>query len=257
MLDACSASGVQFMDGVMYMHGNRLSGVRQALDEPGNVGPIRRVCTQFSFRADPQWLDSNIRLNSDLEPQGCLGDLGWYCIRFALWSLNWQLPVSVSGRILTERKRNDSPLPVPLEFSAELLFENQVSAGFYCSFITHHQQWANISGERGYIHINDFVLPYQGVETRFDISNAEFVIDRCDFYMRDHRRTIATRESGNSADDSMETNLFRNFANLVLDGRVDPRWSEYSLKTQIVLDACLNSARAGRPLVVSEALPVT
>lgn len=253
MLDACRDANVQFMDGVMYMHGNRLAALREALDDPRNVGTIRRVCAQFSFCADQSWLDSNIRLNSELEPQGCLGDLGWYCIRLALWTLNQELPHRVSGRIITEHRRADSPEPVPLEFSAELEFANGVSAAFYCSFITHHQQWANISGDRGYIHINDFVLPYEGGRTRFDLSQAEFVVDRCDFHMDDHRKTVTIDEPGSSAVNSQETNLFRNFAALVLDGRVDERWFEWSLKTQLVLDACLESGRQRRPVAPAPA----
>jgi hypothetical protein len=36
---------------------------------------------------------------------------------------------------------------------------------------------------------------------------------------------------------------------LVLAGKVDPTWGEIALKTQIVLDACLASARNGGALV--------
>jgi hypothetical protein len=39
-----------------------------------------------------------------LPAQICLGDLGWYCIRFALWAMNWKLPERVGGRILSEFK---------------------------------------------------------------------------------------------------------------------------------------------------------
>ncbi len=254
MLDACRSAGVQFMDGVMYMHGNRLETLRKALDDPDTVGEIRRVCVQFSFCADPHWRDTNIRLDRALEPQGCVGDLGWYCIRFALWTLGWQMPRTVSGRTITQYQRFDSPGPVPLEFSAELEFDNEVTAAFYCSFLTHHQQWANVSGTRGYIQVNDFVLPYQGGQTRFDVSQAEFVVDKCDFHMDDHRHTITIDEPGSSAADSQEANLFRNFGELVLSRQVDDRWFDYSLKTQQVLDACLESAGRQRPVLLEKSM---
>lgn len=243
MISACRDSGVQFMDGVMYMHSARLPQVRQAIDDGTSVGEIKRITCQFSFFADEDWLDSNIRLNSDLEPHGCLGDLGWYCIRFALWTMNWQLPERVTATSLTERGRNDSAAAVPIEFSAELFFPGGQTANFYCSFVTHHQQWANISGTKGYIHLNDYVLPYRGDQLAFDISNAEFVVDGCDFYMKNHRQTITTVESGNSTENSMETNMFRNFANLVGSGEPDYHWADISLKTQQVMDACLSAAR--------------
>lgn len=256
MISACESAGVQFMDGIMYMHGNRLPVVREALDAPGNVGDIRRVYCQFSFCADDEWLATNIRLNSDLEPQGCLGDLGWYCIRFALWSLGFRLPNSVTARIHTDRKRDDSPAAVPLEFSAEMIFDDGVSAGFYCSFITHHQQWANISGDKGYLHINDFVLPYRGTETRFEISNADFVVDKCDFHMLDHRRSVTVEEAGNGTTNSMETNLFRNFSDIVNRGELQPQWHDYAMKTQILLDACLAAGREGRAVEVARHVSV-
>jgi predicted dehydrogenase len=252
MIDACRDHGVQFMDGVMYMHGNRLPVLRKALDDPQNVGNIRRICTQFSFCADQQWLDTNIRLDSRLEPQGCLGDLGWYCIRFALWTLDWQMPQRVRGRTLTALHRAGSPEPVPIEFSAELEFADRVTASFYCSFITHHQEWANVSGDRGYVHVNDFVLPYSGGETRFEISNAEFVVDKCDFHMDDHRRVVRVSEPGSSAADAQEVNLFRNFSDIVLRGKIDARWPEWSLKTQQVLDACLESAKHQTAIEIDE-----
>lgn len=241
MIAACQENNVQFMDGVMYMHTNRLQQMRQALDS-GRIGDIKRIHCQFSFCADDEWIQSNIRVNSDLEPQGCLGDLGWYCIRFALWSMNWQMPERVTATILHEVQRADSPGPVPLEFSAEMFFPNGISASFYCSFQTHHQQWANISGTKGYLHVTDYVLPYAGNELKFDISNAEFVCDGCDFHMDDHRETIVVNEGANSTEDAQETNLFRAFNELALS-TPDNHWPETSLKTQLVMDACLKSAR--------------
>jgi predicted dehydrogenase len=182
-------------------------------------------------------------VSSALEPQGCLGDLGWYTIRFALWTMNYQMPVRVIGRLLDEAKRSDSPDTVPLEFSAEMLFRDGVSASFYCSFQTENQQWAHLSGTKGFSHVPDFVLPFFGSEVAFTVSNAAFHVDGCDFNMEDHTRREVVREYSNNTANAQETNLFRTFNQLVLSGRVDPHWGEIALKTQIVLDACLASAR--------------
>lgn len=249
MIEACKSANVQFMDGVMYMHTGRLAAMRAALDDRKNVGDLRRITAQFSFCADDEWLNTNIRLDSSLEPQGCLGDLGWYCIRFMLWTMNWQMPERITATALTERQREGSAGPVPIEFSAELFFPGDVTANFYCSFITHHQQWANISGTAGYIHVNDFVLPYKGDTASFDISNADFVTDGCDFEMLNHRRTEVTHESGNSTENSQETNLFRRFNELALSGTPDYYWADISLKTQMVLDECLEVARRNESAV--------
>ena len=243
MIQACKSNNVQFMDGAMFMHTQRLAALRTAIDDGSSVGKLKRIATQFSFCADEEWLSTNIRLDSSLEPQGCLGDLGWYCIRFILWAMEWEMPQRISATVLTERHNQNSPSPVPIEFSAEMFFGNDSSASFYCSFITHHQQWANVSGDKGYLHVNDFVLPYKGDAAKFDISNADFLTNGCDFEMLDHRKTVITTESANSAGDAQESQLFRKFNELALSGSPDYQWAEYSRKTQAVLDDCLSIAR--------------
>jgi predicted dehydrogenase len=249
MLAACQRNDVQFMDGVMFMHSRRLEKLRQVLDDGRTVGRVRRIASQFSFCAPPEFLDHNIRVSSDLEPLGCLGDLGWYTIRFALWVQRYQMPRAVSGRLLAEARRPDSPQTVPLEFSAELLFPDGVSAGFYCSFQTENQQWANISGDKGFVHVPDFVLPCFGSEAAFFSTNAVFHVHGCRFHMEDHTQRHAVAEYSDGHATAQETNMFRTFSNLVLSGRVDPHWSDIALKTQQVLDACLQSAQNGGGLV--------
>lgn len=90
--------------------------------------------------------------------------------------------------MLAEHRSPDSPSSIPTEFSAELFYPSGVSAGFFCSFLTENQQWANVSGTKGYLHVPDFVLPYYGDELGFEVSNAEFGIDGCDFKMEDRTR---------------------------------------------------------------------
>ncbi|MDP1796385.1 MAG: Gfo/Idh/MocA family oxidoreductase [Planctomycetaceae bacterium] len=245
MLAACQKNNVQFMDGVMFMHSQRLPKLRAVIDDGESIGRLRRIAMQFSFNAGDEFLSNNIRVSSNLEPQGCLGDLGWYTIRFALWAMKYQMPLRVTGRLLDEAKRADSPTTVPLEFSAEMLFRDGVSASFYNSFQTENQQWAHLSGTKGFAHVPDFVLPYFGSEVGFTVSQAAFHVNGCDFNMEDHTRREAVREYSNSEANAQETNLFRTFNQLVLSKLLDPHWGEIALKTQIVLDACLESARNG------------
>ena len=96
---------VQFMDGVMFMHNPRLARVREILDDGKSVGEVRRISSAFSFYNGKEFFRDNIRVNAALEPAGCLGDLGWYCIRFALWAMNWRLPREVNGRMLSQPAR--------------------------------------------------------------------------------------------------------------------------------------------------------
>ncbi len=249
MLDACRRHRVQFMDGVMFMHSQRLPLMRQALDASEAVGTIRRIVSEFSFLAAEEFLAKNIRVSSELEPLGVLGDLGWYNIRFSLWAMKEQLPEQVTGRILGQHTRGDSRQPVPVEFSGELFFPGNASATFYCSFLTEKQQWAIVSGTRGSLQVADFVLPFFGCESAFEVRNPVFLVRGCDFNMEDHVRRFAVPEYSNSWSSSQEANLIRNFARLVLSGQPDPTWGDLALKTQLVLDACLQSAREDGKLV--------
>lgn len=243
LLAACHEHRVQFMDGVMFMHSKRLPLLRQVLDDKETIGQVRRIDSQFTFKAVGEFLQQNIRVSSELEPLGCLGDLGWYNIRFSLWTMNEQLPERVTGRLLSKHGRGDSPNPVPTEFSGELLYPEGISASFYCSFATEIQQWASITGENGSLRVADFVLPFHGSESAFDVSRPVFRVTGCDFRMENHPRRFAVAEASQGMPESQETNMIHNFSRIVLNGNLESMWWETALKTQQVLDACLLSSR--------------
>ena len=108
-----------------------------------------------------------------------------------------------------------------------------------------------VSGTKGALYVPDFVLPHYGSEVAFEVLKPAFHVRGCDFNMEEHTRRVAVPEYSNSAENSQEVNMFRNFAELALSGRPDPYWGEITLQTQQVLDACLQSARsAGRVIAV-------
>lgn len=243
MIEACRRRKVQFMDGVMFMHSARLAKMREALDT--RIGEIKRITSAFSFRGSDEFFAANIRVQNGLEPFGCLGDLGWYCLRFALWTMKEQLPLRVTGRFLQESKAAGGEQPVPTEFSGELFFDGGVSSGFYCSFVTEIEQWARVSGSSGLVHLDDFVLPFFGNEVEFNVSNPFFNVKGCDFNMEPRVRAMAVAEYSNSHATSQETKLFRDFAAQILSGKLNDSWPEIALKTEQVMTTCFESARQG------------
>lgn len=250
ILSACRANRVQFMDGVMFMHSRRMPRIRGILDDGRTVGDLKRITCQFcDGEASSEAFVGNIRANSELEPLGCLGDLGWYCIRFILWAMNWELPARASGHLLQEYHHPASPAAVPTDFSAELYFAGGVSAVLYCSFASQIQQLVNLAGTKGALHIRDFVLPLNGEELTFEASNPGFRIEGCDFIMEENSQSFAVGERSHSDENSQESNMFRCFSELVISGRRDDFWGDISLKTQKVLDACLESARTDGSIV--------
>jgi len=239
MLTACRKNRVQFMDGVMFMHSPRLAKVREVLDDGDSVGPIRRISSAFSFYSGEDFFHNSIRVHGDLEPAGCLGDLGWYCIRFALWTMNWQLPREVTARILSQSEALPSRPSAPVDFSGELIFEGNVSADFYCSFLAARQQWISVSGQKGWLRLPDFVHPLDSYEPAFEVNQAAV---RVAAEVKCPDGTDATLPGHPTAQD---TRMFRNFANQILSGQLNDDWPLWALQTQKVLDACLQSAQNG------------
>ena len=235
MIDACRSNRVQFMDGVMFMHNPRLKRIREALDDSSSMGEIKRVMSGFSFFMDEKTADSNVRLDSRLEPAGSLGDLGWYCVRFALWAMRWKLPREVSGRILSQAGSTRSPAPVPIDFSGELIFENAASLGFYTSFHAEYQNWVHVSGTKGYLRLADFVHPLSDHEPAFELNRNEVRVKCCECGAK-HTDASAINQ---------QTHMIRNFVSQVQSGRLNEEWPDMALKTQQVIDACLESARGG------------
>jgi predicted dehydrogenase len=247
MLDACRKANVQFMDGVMFMHSQRLPLLREVLDDGKSVGAVRRIASQFSFLGTGDFMTQNIRAHSELEPLGCLGDLGWYNIRWTLWVLKEQLPQRVTGRILTAAGPGSHP--VPIEFCGEMFYPDGVTSSFYCSFRTQNQQWAEVSGSLGAVRLSDFVLPFYGSESAFEVNCPVSIWRGCDLNMEGHTRRYAVHEYSNSAPDAQETNMIRTFSRIVTTGALEPRWGEQALRTQQVLEACLASAAADGKLM--------
>ncbi len=229
MLACCEENGVLFMDGVMFMHDPRYVRLREILDDGVSVGPLKRLTSVFSFGGSEDFAKTDIRGQVGLEPTGCLGDLGWYCLCGMLWAMNWELPNQVSGRILTDVADAGSESAI-MEFSAELDFPNGVTGAFYCSFLAPNQMWLNLSGSAGYLRIPDFVLPAADNDMDWEVN-----------YQRQPRVRVAP---------SNEARMFARFAEDASGGMGSSQWAEISLKTQTVLDACLLSGRTGCPVTL-------
>lgn len=235
---ACEANRVQFMDGVMFMHSRRLQLLDSLIHEQAALGDLRRITAQFTFRPDEAFYRDNIRMHSELEPLGCLGDLGWYGIRFALWAMRWALPETVTGYLHATGGSQQSPRPVPLEFSGELRYAGGVSAAFHCSFLTHDRPWAMLSGSAGCLHLPTFVHP--------DAARLEeFFFERRG--QKADAGALALDLEGTPSYAAQECRMVQTFSELALSNQPDPHWMDIAMRTQHISDACLASATLGRP----------
>ena len=237
IIAACSAQNLQFMDGVMFMHSQRIRHLSSHIRE--SIGTPKTLFSQFSFPATADFLAHNIRTQPDAEPLGCLGDLGWYNIRLALHLAGESLPTQVRGKILNSHPQSG----VPLSFSGELLFETGFLSTFHCSFEAANAQWTVLTGTHGTLSLPDFVLPFANTLPHTIIRKSEFITSACEFAYHENACTQTFNEPPNNALGSQESAMFREFSRLGLCGKPDPFWPASSLATQQVLDACLQSAR--------------
>ncbi len=243
MLAACQRHSVQFLDGVMFMHSPRLARVREILDDGKSVGPIRRIASAFSFYAGEEFFLNNIRVNGALEPAGSLGDLGWYCIRFALWTLNWQMPDGVAGRILSQSEDLPGRSSSPTEFAATLFYPGGVTVEFYASFRAAIQQWIHISGQNGWLRVPDFIHPFDSYEPAFEVNEKFLTVTgdvKCPPNVNPMTQGHATAQ---------DARMWRSFTNQIFSGKLNADWPMWALKTQKVMDACLKSARANSAVI--------
>ncbi len=245
--EAVKHSKLQFMDGVMFAHSQRYNALLDFLHGQNGVGTVRRISTQFSFLGSGDFKSENIRSDATTEPLGCLGDLGWYCVRLILAAKNWITPSAVIGRML-HASSSDSESQVPSEFTGQLFFQDGTSASFFCSFLLEHQQWAHISGDKGNVFIDDFVLPFNGSDNRFYSNKVDFVVDGCDAQMRSNRKEHIVAEHSHGHPTAQEVKLFYNFSKAVLSKNVDWKWLDKSMATQRVISALKDSSDASSKL---------
>lgn len=164
MLDECREAGVRLMDGTMFVHHPRHHALLQLLasDDAPIGGYPTRITSNFSFRGDENFFKSNIRTSADADSLGCIGDLGWYCIRLALTVFGWQKPTAVRA-IVNRHVGGDGG--VPTDVDAQITFGSTPSGEsrvlkFHASFHHTFRQTFEIetTGDR-LISCGDFVLP--------------------------------------------------------------------------------------------------
>ena len=237
MIAACSENGVQFMDGVMFMHHARLAAMREHLPR---LGPqVDYVASVHSFKpANEAFFKENIRVNPETEPLGCMGDLGWYNVRFSLFLADYALPVTARG--VFHRMING----VPTHATAELVFPDGMVSSFQCSFHHPTRQWADVCGPEGRLHVHDFV--------HGDWEDAAFEVDT--------GMTLKPMAAGvqdgpeviRTAGSIQEQAMVETFSRIALGkAPLDPFWPEVALKTQRTLDAIMRSSESdGRAVEV-------
>ena len=202
--------GVLLMDGVMFMHNQRLFNVMK-LFQPYPLslhGNIKRINSTFSFQGDFFFQSENIRVKKDGDPLGCLGDLGWYNIRFALCCFNLEPPVAVKCNNLIYNADG-----VPIEADAFVYWGSPEThdkvLSFHCSFNHMFRQDVEVvTDNHTRLLMDDFVIANEPVN--------EYKLQFCPGLR--NLDTLAIRETklvSSISSEPQEVKMFNNFSLLV------------------------------------------
>lgn len=221
MAEVSRATNRLLVDGVMWRHHPRAAAMSAFL-ERGDLGPLRRVTSAFTFPADKFPAD-DLRFRRELGG-GALLDLGWYCVGAILWATR-RMPTRVFG---AAKYVND----VDRQFAAMLWFDDDLQASFDCGFETTTRKWLEIAGTRASLVCDDFTRPWQQEKPRF--------------WVHDQQGKVAEHLS---SPDIQEHCLVAEFCRRVQQGDVGTDGADEAVRVQQICAALERSAREGRPLV--------
>ena len=261
MLSIASQEGKFLMDGTMFVHANRTKEFVKAIPN------ANRVNFNFTFRGDEDFFKNDIRVKREGDCLGCIGDLGWYCVRMGLLVFS-DLKADVLRKGLVKEVQvvncelNDEG--VPIDADCMVYFSGNRVLSIHCGFKHTLNQVVTIfgTGSEYASTITDVVLPHKGDHLNISLSK-QHMIDYDQICIHDGKFLQSTN------DIVQEVCMWHNFAKFArkideessqaaADIESEKWWggdsdevksandiASYSLHTQIVLDALMESIQKG------------
>ncbi|KAL7208386.1 hypothetical protein ACSBR1_030192 [Camellia fascicularis] len=229
-----------FMDATMWMHNPRTAKMTEFLSDSQIFGQLKTINSCFTFAANPDFLKNDIRVKSDFDALGALGDAGWYCVRSILWIADFELPKTVTA--LRDPIFNE--VGVFLSCGASLHWEDDKVATFHCSFLSNLTMDVTASGTKGTLHIRDLIIPFEEDKASFTVATESGFDELMTTWVpKPSEHTVTT-------DLPQEACMVREFSRLVVgikgNGQSpEKKWPTYSRKTQLILDAVKASIEKG------------
>ena len=267
MLSEGSKNKKLLMDGTMFVHHPRTKAFTTSINNPN------RVSFNFTFdgtkngQLGSNFFTNDIRLKKDGDFLGCVGDLGWYCVRMGLLVFSANDANALKGMVKSAQvvryQLNDEG--VPYEADCLVYFTDNRVLSFHCSFIHPLCQTVMISGTGGAGYtatMTDAILPLQGEKLSFTLFKQGLLKDA-------EITTQETKVVEFDNTDVQEVCMWKNYSKMarkideesaststdLLSAVEDEKWwhgesvevreanaiASYSLYTQIVLDLLMKS----------------
>ncbi|GGY41704.1 Gfo/Idh/MocA family protein [Parvularcula lutaonensis] len=151
LAEAAKAMGVAVMDATHFTHNPRTHTIRKR--KAKDIGTPQSLFSVFHAHVGGP---ENIRFDTELEPQGALGDLGWYCCRAVIELLEPR------GALASAEARGTWEGDALTAVTALLDFEDGTRASFDCGFRAGaFSQDLILVGSEGILSMDDFVHDFE------------------------------------------------------------------------------------------------
>eukprot|EP00970_Alexandrium_tamarense_P012682 scaffold3053_cov204-Alexandrium_tamarense.AAC.10 len=264
MLTTASENGKFLLDGTMFVHHPRTKSFITSIPNPN------RVHFNFTFAGDDNFFKNDIRTKKEGDFLGCVGDLGWYCVRMGLLVFTGSdasvLKGSVTDVQVTQFQLNDEG--VPLDADCLVYFSGSRILSFHVSFLHPLNQTVQISSSDSEYNAieTDAILPHKGDTITYNLVKQGLI--QYDEVCTNETKIVESDNSlvqevcmwGNFAkwarkiEETANTPAAvaaRNVENEIWWGGDSEEVKEanaiasYSLRTQIVLDGLMSSIQNG------------
>lgn len=213
IIAACRENGVAFMDGTHFAHHPRTLELQAKRDEW--IGAVTLHESSCAFNLKDR---SNIRYNTELEPMGAIGDVGWYNMRAAVECLPEGLKLESVQAVL----RRDKETGAAIGGDGELRFEGGVRSKWSCGFdATQSSMHIHIEGDSGQIEMPGFLFQERDNSARLEVHQGE-----------SEPKTIRI-----PSDKPGSVLMFEDMAAAAADPALRPNWENRTRRTQALLDA--------------------
>ena len=244
------------MDGTMFVHNIRTNHFLNYIAQDDVFGKVLRINSEFTFRGDEQFMANDIRTTKDGDPYGCIGDLGWYCVRLAQLVFREVKSGKVKSAQATNWKLNDEG--VPIDANCFVFFHDEDAEdeegsehvlSFHCSFVHPLQQRVSICGTKQSLEMIDYVLPRQGPST--------YTVQGQDLTVNDEYSVLHSDMMEAPDGPVQEVLMWRHFSKYCRATEATGCWddvdantvSSISLETQTIVDALMESIANGGNVV--------
>eukprot|EP00957_Ditylum_brightwellii_P029141 2202649-Ditylum_brightwellii.AAC.1 len=162
------------MDGTMFVHHSRTEEFIKSIRNPN------RVRFSFTFNGCDNFFKNNVRVKKDADFMGCIGDLGWYCVRMGLLVFSQMDSAELRKGLIQDVqvvKYQLNEEGVPLDADCLVYFSGNRVLTFHCSFIHPFTQTCSIygTGSEYTATLSDAILPYKGDYLSISLTKNELI----------------------------------------------------------------------------------